>query len=113
VRMLIFCCAGWLLLVGCYGLVVSRNLIRTVICLVVCQSSTYVVLLGIGYRSGGTAPVYSDTTPTKVVDPVVQALCLTDIVVSATIIALFLALTLQVHKHHETIDPDELTALRG
>lgn len=112
-RLLLFCCAGWLTLVGCYGMVVSRNMVRTVISLVVCQSSTYLILLGIGYRSGASAPVFSDTTPSKVVDPVVQALCLTDIVVSATIIALFLALALQTHKRHGTIDPDELQALRG
>jgi len=112
-RMLLFCCAGWLLLIGCYGIVVSRNLIHTVICLVVCQSSTYLILLGIGYRSGGTAPVFSDTSPSTVVDPVVQALCLTDVVVSATVIALFLALALQAHKQHGTVDPDELTSLRG
>jgi multicomponent Na+:H+ antiporter subunit C len=112
-KLLLFCCAGWLLLAGCYGIVVSRNLIHTVISLIVCQSSTYLLLLGIGYRTGGTAPVFSDTAPTKTVDPVVQALCLTDIVVSATIIALFLALTLQTHKRHGTIDPSELESLRG
>jgi len=113
VKLLLFCCAGWLLLVGCYGIVISRNLIHTVICLVICQSSTYLLLLGIGYRAHATSPVYSDTTPVKVVDPVVQALCLTDIVVSATVIALFLALALQTHKRHGTIDPDQLQSLRG
>jgi multicomponent Na+:H+ antiporter subunit C len=50
---------------------------------------------------------------TKVVDPVVQALCLTDIVVSATVTALLLALSLQIAKQHGTTDPDELSALRG
>jgi multicomponent Na+:H+ antiporter subunit C len=38
---------------------------------------------------------------------------LTDIVVSATITALLLALTLQISRHHGTVDPDELRALRG
>jgi multicomponent Na+:H+ antiporter subunit C len=112
--MLVFCSAGWLLLVGCYGLVTSRNLIHAVISLVVCQSSTYVALLGVGYRSGATSPVFSDVpTTTKVVDPVVQAMTLTDIVVSATVIALFLALTVQVHKREGTIEPDEMQGLRG
>jgi len=114
VTYLVFGVAGWLLLAGCYGLVTSRNLVHTVVSLIVCQSSTYVLLLGIGYRSGGTSPVFSDVpTKTVVVDPVVQAMTLTDIVVSATIIALFLALTVQVHKRHGTVDPDELTGLRG
>ena len=50
--------------------------------------------------------------PTRVVDPVVQALSLTDIVVSAMVTAVLLALTIQIHKRHGTVDPDELHALR-
>jgi multicomponent Na+:H+ antiporter subunit C len=113
-RMLVFCSAGWLLLVGCYGLVISRNLIHSVVSLVVCQSSTYVALLGVGYRSGATSPVFGDiSAKSKVVDPVVQAMTLTDIVVSATVIALFIALAIQVHKREGTIEPDELQGLKG
>lgn len=113
-RMLFFCAAGWLLLIGCLGMVRSHNLIHTVISLVVCQSSTYLVLLGVGYRSQATSPVFTDISPgVKVVDPVVEAMTLTDIVVSATIIALFLALAVQVHKREGTIDPDELQGLKG
>ena len=105
--------AGWLFLVGCYGLVTSRNLVHAVVCLSITQSATYVLLLTIGFRAGGTAPVFSDIPlRTRVVDPVVQALTLTDIVVSATVTAVLLALTIQIHKRHGTVDPDELRALR-
>ncbi len=106
--------AGWLFLAGCYGLVTSRNLVHAVGCLTIAQSSTYVLLLAVGYRSGATAPVFGDLpVGAPVVDPVVQALTLTDIVVSATVTALLLALTLQIHKRHGTVDPDELRALRN
>jgi multicomponent Na+:H+ antiporter subunit C len=43
----------------------------------------------------------------------VQALTLTDIVIQATVTALLLALAIQIHKRHGTLDPDELSALRG
>jgi multicomponent Na+:H+ antiporter subunit C len=106
--------AGWLFLVGCYGLISSRNLVHAVVCLSVTQSATYVLLLAVGFRAGGTAPVFSDIpVGTRVVDPVVQALTVTDIVVSATITAVLLALTIQIHKRHGTVDPDELRALRA
>lgn len=112
--MLFFCSASWLILAGCFGLVRSRNLIHTVISLIVCQSGTYLVLLGVGYRAHGTSPVFTDiATKAPVVDPVVQAMTLTDVVVSATIIALLLALAVQVHKREGTLDPDELQGLRG
>jgi multicomponent Na+:H+ antiporter subunit C len=46
------------------------------------------------------------------VDPVVQALVLTDVVIGATVTALLLAMALQVHKVTETLDPEDLRPLR-
>ncbi len=106
--------AGWLFLVGLCGIVTSRNLIHMVICLSVVQSSTYVLLLAIGYRTGAAAPIFADIPPgSRAVDPVVQALTLTDVVVEATVVALLLALAVQAHKRFGTLDPSELTPLRG
>ena len=50
---------------------------------------------------------------TRAVDPVVQALTLTDVVVSVAIVALLLALSIQVQKRQKTIDPDRLSEMRG
>lgn len=107
--------AGWLVLIGAYGIVRSRNLIHTTVCLSVAQSGTYVLLLAIGYQWNAPAPIFSSSTPTNtsVVDPIVQSLTFTDIVVSATVTALLLALTIQVHKTQHTLDPDELQSLKG
>ena len=106
--------AVWIFLVGLYGVVTSRNLIHLAVCLGVMQSSTYVLLLSIGYLSGGTAPIFADVREgTRAVDPVVQALALTDVVVSVTVLALLLALAIQVQKHSETLDPDELRTMHG
>jgi len=109
-----FAVAAWLFVIGLYGIVTSRHLIHLVICLSVVQSSTYVLLLAIGYRTGAAAPIFVDTKPgAPAVDPVVQALTLTDVVVGATVSALLLALAVQVHKASGTFDPDELDTLRG
>lgn len=106
--------AAWVFLIGVYGIVTSRDLVHAVVCLSVCQSSTYVLLLAIGYRWGGTAPVFSGIPPhTAVVDPVVQAMTLTDVVVNAAVTALLLAITIQVRKRHGTTDPDKLRSLQG
>jgi multicomponent Na+:H+ antiporter subunit C len=109
-----FLVAVWLLLVGLYGIVTSRNLVHTIICLTVVQSSTYVLLLAVGYRSNGLAPIFADIPTSSVaVDPVVQALCLVDVVVEAAVTALLLALAVQAHKRFGTVDPEELRPLRG
>lgn len=106
--------AAWLFIVGLFGIISSRNLIHLVICLAVVQSSTYVLLLAVGYVSGGAAPIFADIPlGTKAVDPVVQALTLTDVVVEATVTALLLALAVQAHKRFGTLDPDQLRAMRG
>ena len=104
----------WLLLAGLYGVITSRHLVHLILCLSVMQSSTYVLLLAIGYREGGRAPIFSDLEPgTPVVDPVVQALTLTDVVVGTTVTALLLAIAVQLHKRHDSLDPGELHPLKG
>ena len=101
--------ATWVLAVGLYGIVTSRDLVHLVICLSVMQSSSYLVLLSIGYVDGGSAPVFADVPlGTRAVDPVVQALTLTDVVVGTTVTALLLALAVQTHKRYGTLDPQEL-----
>jgi multicomponent Na+:H+ antiporter subunit C len=101
--------AVWLFVVGLYGIVTSRNLLHQIISLSVVQASTYVLLLAIGFRTAGAAPVFADIpTSRRAVDPVVQALSLTDVVVGATVSALLLAVAVQVHKRTGTLDPEDL-----
>lgn len=101
--------AAWIVVVGLYGIVTSRDLVHLVICLSVMQSASYLVLLSIGYVDGGAAPVFADIPlGTRAVDPVVQALTLTDVVVGTTVTALLLALAVQAHKRYGTLDPREL-----
>jgi multicomponent Na+:H+ antiporter subunit C len=103
--------AAWLFFVGLYGVVTSRHLVHLVVCLGVMQSSTYVLLLAVGYRTGKKAPIFSSSVPPQVgaVDPVVQALTLTDVVVSVTAAALVLALVIEIWKRSGgELDPDAL-----
>lgn len=106
--------SAWIFLCGLYGLVRSRHLIGSVISLTILQTSTYVLLLSIGFRKGGYAPVFADISTSKVtVDPIVQALMLTDIVVEATVIALLLAMVVKAYEKAGTVSPDDLRFMRG
>ena len=112
--MLPYITAAWLFFCGLYGLVTSRHLVHSVICLAILQSSTYVLLLGIGYRVGGTAPVFADIAPGRfTVDPIVQALMLTDVVVEAVVVALLLAMVVKAHEKSGTVQPSDLRTMRG
>jgi multicomponent Na+:H+ antiporter subunit C len=109
-----FIVVAWILAVGLYGVVTSRHLVHQIVCLIVVQSSTYVLLLAVGYVTGGVAPYFYDLpVHTPAVDPVVQALALTDVVVEAAVTALLLAFAIQAHKRFGTLDPQELAELKG
>lgn len=108
-----FLLAVWLFAAGLYGVISSRNVIHLIVCLTVIQTATYALLLTIGYRAGGVAPIFTGAfARAPAVDPVVQAMMLTDIVVEATVLALLLALAVQAHKRAGTLDPDRLGLLR-
>jgi multicomponent Na+:H+ antiporter subunit C len=114
VNFLAFGVAGWIFVVGVYGAIVSRNLIHLALCLTVTQSSTYVLLLSIGYVKHAGAPVFKGVKLGSVaVDPVVQALTLTDVVVSVTVVGLILALAMNAFDEKGTVDPDELPEVKG
>jgi multicomponent Na+:H+ antiporter subunit C len=107
VRFFPYIVAAWLMLVGLYGIATSRNLVHAITCLSVAQSSTYILLLSVGFERGGSAPIFLDVpVGTKAVDPVVGALTLTDVVVGATVSALLLALAVQAYKHNGSLDPE-------
>ena len=106
--------AGWIFLCGLYGIASSKHLVHMVISLAVLQTSTYVLLLNIGFRTNGVAPIFADISPGHItVDPVVQALMLTDVVVEATVVALLLAMVVKAYEQGGTLSPDDLRVMRG
>ena len=106
--------AAWLFGVGTYGIVTSRDYVHLIVCLTVVQSSTYVLILEVGYKIHATAPIFKDVPlGTRAVDPVVQSLVLTDIVVGVVVTALLLSLALQIHKKTDTLNPDDLHVMEG
>lgn len=109
-----FFVAAWLFFCGLYGIVSSKHLVHAVVSLAVLQSSTYMLLLGIGYRVDGTAPVFADIpVGTVTVDPVVQAMMLTDVVVEAVVVALLLAMVVKAHEKSGSVSPEDLRTMRG
>jgi multicomponent Na+:H+ antiporter subunit C len=91
--------------VGVWGMAQSRNLIHLVACLSVTKSSTALLFIGIGYREDAAAPIREPgREAAAVVDPLVQALILVDIVVGAAITALLLALAVEFHRRRGTLD---------
>jgi multicomponent Na+:H+ antiporter subunit C len=107
-----------LILVGLYGVVVSRQTLRIVISLVILEHGCNLLLLLIGYRDGGVVPIMdSGTTITTfvglAVDPLPQALVLTSIVIGLGVLALMVALCVRLYERYGTFDVTEIRRLRG
>ncbi|MFW5800898.1 MAG: sodium:proton antiporter [Spirochaeta sp.] len=104
-----------LLIIGIavYGLIVSTNLIRKVMCLAIIESMIILTFLTIGYDETGTAPILQQhpseiTIDMPLVDPIPQALMLTAIVIGVCFNSLALVFIVRLHQHTGTIEVGEL-----
>ena len=60
------------------------------------------------------APIFADIAPDVLtVDPVVQALMLTDVVVEAVVVALLLAMVVKAYEKSGCVSPEGLRTMRG
>ena len=112
--MIVFLLAVFLFLVGLYGVVTKRNLIKIVIGIAIMEYSVNLFLILVGYVRGGTAPILSgDVTEKVFVDPLPQAMVLTAIVIGLATTALLLAIAIRIYKRYGTFDIREIKNLKG
>lgn len=112
-----FVAAIVLFLLGVYGVITQRNLVRLLLNLGLMESSTYLMLISLGYRAGGTAPIFYEPKivpgQTPAVDPIVQALALTSVVIGVVTLAMALSLIIHLARHYRTLDSRRIRELRG
>ncbi len=106
-----------LFLIGLYGVITQRNLVRILLNLGLMESSTYLMLISLGYRAGSTAPIFYEAkiqpAITIVADPIMQALALTSIVIGVVTLALALSLIIHMARLYRTLDSRRIHELRG
>jgi multicomponent Na+:H+ antiporter subunit C len=103
-----------LFMVGLYGLITQRNLIKIAISMSVMEFSTFLFFALIGYIEGGVAPIVDPAEPDKIyVDPLPQALVLTAIVIGLATTAMLMAVIIRLYKKYKTFDIREIKNLKG
>ena len=104
-----------LFVIGFCMLLFSRNLIKKVIGLDIMDSGIFLLLADRGYIAGRTAPIIVDgvTDMSRYVNPIPAGLVLTGIVVSVSVSALMLALSIRLYYRYNTLNLDEIIALSG
>ncbi len=107
-----------LILIGFYGAVSNRNILRMIVAFTIADSGVNLVIVAIGYMPGRTAPILDATVKAgyaaaRIIDPVPQALVLTAIVIGVGVTALMLAYAYKLYEKKRSLDIAKFTELRG
>ncbi|MGS0971794.1 MAG: sodium:proton antiporter [Candidatus Izemoplasmataceae bacterium] len=100
-----------LMMLGLYGLLTNRNVIKIILALNILEIGLNIFIISIGFVRGGEAPIFSSETTSNAlvyVDPLPQALVLTAIVIGVGTTALGLAFAKQIYAKYHTFELDEM-----
>ena len=112
-----------LFLVGLYGVLSQKNLIKIIVGLAFMEYAVNLLLIMIGYREDGIAPILQSSVLESAakmdeflkysVDPLPQAMVLTAIVINLAVLALAVAIAMRLYQKYGTYDITEIRRLRG
>ncbi|MBO7364029.1 MAG: cation:proton antiporter subunit C [Lachnospiraceae bacterium] len=96
--------------VGFTTLLLNRNLMKKIVGLNIMDTAAYLFLTSIGYIEGRLPPILADgvADASAYVNPLPAGLVLTGIVVSVSVTAVLLALSLRLYKRYHTLDLDTI-----
>lgn len=108
-----------LVLLGLYGVLTRKNLIRVIISLDIIDLGVNIFLVTIGYIKDGKAPIFLlgsvvalNDQASKMVDPLPQSLVLTAIVIGFGVTAVALTLIMRLYEKTGTVMVSDLRGLK-
>ena len=98
--------------IGFANLLFQKNLIKKIIGFNIMDTAIYLFLADKGYIAGRMPPIVVDGIQSveTYINPIPSGLVLTGIVVSVSVTALMLSLTVRLYKRYRTLDLDEISA---
>ena len=98
--------------IGFANLMFQKNLIKKIIGFNIMDTAIYLFLAEKGYIAGRMAPIVTDGIQdvSAYINPIPSGLVLTGIVVSVSVTALMLALTVRLYRRYRTLNLDEIYA---
>ena len=97
--------------IGFSNLLLQKNLIKKIIGLNIMDTAMYLFLALKGYIRGHKAAIVVDGVQSvnAYINPIPSGLVLTGIVVSVSVTALMLSLTIRLYRRYHTLDIDKIT----
>ena len=101
--------------IGFSTMLLHKNLLKKIIGMVMMDAGIFLFLAAQGYIKDRVAPIVVDGVRSveAYINPVPAGLVLTGIVVSVSVTALMLALTVRLYYRYHTLNLDEMIALAG
>jgi multicomponent Na+:H+ antiporter subunit C len=102
-----------LILIGFYGMMAKKNLMKKLIGMTIFQWSIILFYISIGSKKGGTVPVVDPSLHPAIravdyINPLPHVLMLTAIVVGVATTGIALALLILVYRNYGTLEEDEI-----
>lgn len=97
--------------IGFANLLFQKNLMKKIIGLNIMDTAVYLFLAEKGYITGRLAPIVVNGVQDvdAYINPIPSGLVLTGIVVSVSVTALMLSLTVRLYRRYHTLDLDEIS----
>ena len=97
--------------IGFCNLLLQKNLIKKIIGLNIMDTAIYLFLAEKGYIDGRVAPIVVNGVQEMeaYINPIPSGLVLTGIVVSVSVSALMLSITIRLYRRYHTLDLDEIS----
>ncbi|SMC80012.1 cation:proton antiporter subunit C [Papillibacter cinnamivorans] len=112
---LIYWVLGIMFVVGFFGMMLHKNLIKKLMSMSILQTAVILFFLMLGYHPEGITPILQagQTDPTTYVNPLPQALMLTAIVVNLSTTGVALTLMILLRRKWGTLDENEIIRRMG
>ena len=94
--------------IGFFLLLLHRNLVKKLMGMNIMDTAIYVFLTSCGYIDGGVPPIDTGDAAAVYVNPLPAGLVLTGIVVSVSVTAIMLSLTIRLYKRYGSLNIDDI-----
>jgi len=103
-----------LFLVGLYGVLTKRDMVKIILALGIMGYAANLFLVLVGYKNDSIYPILSEGKEVvSMVDPIPQALVLTSIVIELGTTAMIVALAIKIFDKYKTFDITKIRRLQG
>jgi multicomponent Na+:H+ antiporter subunit C len=112
--MIIYALAFLLFLVGLYGLLTKKNLVKIVISVIIMEYAAILFIVSIGDKFNAEDPLLlKGAAPHAMVDPLAHAMALAYVLIGFSVLALMVSLVIRLYENYGTLDITKIKKLKG